>query len=542
VPGYRGPAFPARRWLAAGAATLMIAATFALNLRLSQTMGSNSDSAGPALEGWDMLHGNILQHGWVTADVPYFPTEVTEYALVVAVRGLNSDAVHWGGALTYTLAMALAALLAMGKAGAAPGRERLARGAIAAGIMIAPQLGAGSYTLLLGPDHFGTSVPLLAAWLVLDRSRPRWHVPVVVALIVGWTGVADLTALFIGALPLVAAHACRVARGVARSGLPLSAGQRYEAGLAGAGAVAAVMAITGPRILAVMGSVTHQPPVTAFAAADVVFWHNFRVMGLSLLILAGADFVGVHQPAQAALAILHLAGAVLGATGIAVAAWRFGRDKDAISQLLFAGIALNLLAFVAGTHSQEITFAREVSPVLPFGAVLAGRLLAGRLLAMRLAPALIVALCGYLAGLGYEVHQPVAPAQNAALVPVLDSLRLQSGLSGYWASNVITLDTGDRLCVRSLNRADGKVIPTAKLDEPAWYDPRHQYANFVVLYHGVTGTPPFTGFTGVPAFYYPKEVLATFGKPARTYHDGAYTILVWNKNLLADMTFPGAGG
>ena len=32
-----------------------------------------------------------------------------------------------------------------------------------------------------------------------------------------------------------------------------------------------------------------------------------------------------------------------------------------------------------------------------------------------------------------------------------------------------------------------------------------------------------------------EEVLATFGKPARTYHVGRYTILYWHKNLLADL-------
>lgn len=30
-------------------------------------------------------------------------------------------------------------------------------------------------------------------------------------------------------------------------------------------------------------------------------------------------------------------------------------------------------------------------------------------------------------------------------------------------------------------------------------------------------------------------MLATFGPPARTYHLGSYTILVWNKNLLTEL-------
>jgi hypothetical protein len=32
-----------------------------------------------------------------------------------------------------------------------------------------------------------------------------------------------------------------------------------------------------------------------------------------------------------------------------------------------------------------------------------------------------------------------------------------------------------------------------------------------------------------------KPVLATFGPPRQIYHDGVYTVLVWNKNLLPDL-------
>ena len=513
------------------------AVVFALNLRLSQTMASNSDSAGPVLEGWDMLHGNILQHGWITADVPYYPTEVTEDALVTLVRGLNSDAVHWGGALTYTLAMLVVALLAMGKPGVSgtPRRQRIAMGAIAAGIMLAPQLSAGTYTLLLGPDHFGTAIPVMLCWLILDRSRPRWYIPILLALILGLTSVADLTAVFIGAVPLAGVYAYRAGRARLLQKLPL-ASQRYEIALVAAGLVAALLGLEGQHILTAVGSLYHVDPQTQLSPPHLIFWHNIQVTGLCLLILAGADFVGVHHPAQVALALLHLAGAVLAAAGILLAAWRFVRDRDPISQLLVAGIVLNLLTFVVGTHSMEISYAREITPVLSLGAVLAGRLLARRLLAMRLTPVLIVVLCGYLAGFGYEIRQPVAPAQNEALVPLLKGLHLTSGLSGYWAADDLTLDTGGQIVIRSLNRLGGKMIPSMKLDEPAWYDPRREYANFVVLYEGSAGTPPFNGFTGVPPFTYEKEVLATFGQPARTYHDGQYTIMVWNKNLLADMT------
>ena len=201
--------WPRSRWLAAAAWGLGLVVAFAANLRLSQTNATNSDGASQALQAWDMLHGNLLLHGWITGDVTYYTTEVPEYMLVELVHGLNADAVHIAAALTYTLAMLLVALLAIGKT---TGREAVARAAIAAGIMIAPQLDAGTYALLNSPDHLGTSVPVLLAWLIVDRARPRWYVPVVVGLILAWAQIADVLVLYVAVLPLATVCSFRALR------------------------------------------------------------------------------------------------------------------------------------------------------------------------------------------------------------------------------------------------------------------------------------------------------------------------------------------
>jgi hypothetical protein len=59
-----------------------------------------------------MLHGNVLLRGWRFGDVSYYTTEIPQYALVEVLRGLNADVVHVAAAMTYTLAVLLAALLA----------------------------------------------------------------------------------------------------------------------------------------------------------------------------------------------------------------------------------------------------------------------------------------------------------------------------------------------------------------------------------------------------------------------------------------------
>jgi hypothetical protein len=136
-------------------------------------------------------------------------------------------------------------------------------------------------------------------------------------------------------------------------------------------------------------------------------------------------------------------------------------------------------------------------------------------------------LAGYLAGLAHEVSKPPVAAQNQQLTSWLLARHLQTGLSGYWESNIVTLTSGDRIQIRQVKPHGGRLIPSAFESKTQWYDPKQNAANFVVLFPGVAGYPGFTN---------ERAALATFGKPARTYHVGSYTILVWNKNLLSELS------
>src|SRR6266516_6339842 len=131
-------------------------------------------------------------------DVTYYSTEIPEYALVELVRGLGADVVHIAGAITYTLMMLTAGLLARGRA---TGRDGLIRLLVAAGIMLAPQFGNATHLLLSQPDHLGTQLPLLLAFLLLDRAPRRWYVPVAVGAILTLVVIADQIAMLTAAVP-----------------------------------------------------------------------------------------------------------------------------------------------------------------------------------------------------------------------------------------------------------------------------------------------------------------------------------------------------
>jgi len=511
-----------RSWAEPAAWVLGIIVAFVVYLQLSRTRAVNSDGAGQALQAWDMLHGNLLLHGWLLGDVSYYTTELPQYMLVELLRGLNEDVVHVAAAMTYTLATLLAALLAKGNS---TGRQALVRVLIAVGIMLAPQLVSGVNLLLSSPDHIGTSVPVMVAWLILDHARPRWYVPVIAGVFLGWAEVADMLVLYVGVLPLVLVCAIRVYRAVAVERKPL-ASQWYEMALAAAAVAGAAAAVLALRVIHARGGFYMPAPDAQFVQGGAALAHNLAIAAEGLLLLGGADFFGLRPTAGNAFTVLHVAGVFLAAWGTWLAARRFFRDRDLVSQLLVMGVIVNVAVYVLSTRANVVSQTHEIAAVLPFSAALAGRLLAERLTAAKLIPLLLVVLLGYLVGLVHEISRPPVPAQNQRLASWLVARHLHTGLSGYWESNVVTLTSGDRVQIRLVKPHGGRLVPGIYESKSDWYDPDRNTANFVVLSRGAAG---------YPGFNQEQAVLATFGKPARTYHVGSYTVLVWNRDLLTEL-------
>ena len=517
-----------RPWAVTAAWVLGAMAAFACYLQLARTRAVNSDGASQALQAWDMLHGNLVLHGWLLGDVSFYTTELPQYMLVESIRGLNSGVVPVAAAITYTLATLLAALLAKGTS---TGRQAVARVLIAAGIMLAPQLASGVNILISSPDHLGTSVAVMVVWLILDRARPRWYVPVIAGVFLGWAEVADMLVLYIGVLPLALVCAVRAGQAVVTERKPL-ASQWYDLALGAAALLGAAAGELAVHAIHAQGGFFTPAPSVQFVHSGAAFARDLGVAAQGFLLLCGADFLGLRFTASTAFTVLHVVGVFLAAWGIWLAVWRFLRDRDLVAQLLISGVAINLAVYVLSPKANAVIQTREIVAVLPFSAALAGRLLGGRLLAgrlkaPRLVPLLLVVLLGYLAGLAGELSQPPVTAQNAQLTSWLLARHLHTGLSGYWESNVVTLTSGDRVQVRIVAVSGGRLIPNAAEVKTQWYDPQRNSANFVVLSSGVAGYPGFTR---------ERAVLATFGPPARTYRVGSDTVLVWNKNLLSELS------
>ncbi len=495
----------------------------------SRTQAVNADGASNALQAWDMLHGDLLLHGWSVTYISFYPVELSQYALIEAVRGLRPDVVHVGAAVTYTLLVLLAAWLAKGRAS---GREGVVRALLAGGIMLAPQLGNGTYTLLLSPDHVGTAALVLGVWLVIDRydaSRFRWYLPPVVLVLLTLAMVGDMLAVVTAAVPLAAVCGVRVLHGVARRREPLRA-QWYELSLAlmAGASVAAASWVT--RLIAEHGGWT-LTPIGTRTAGSAMLPGNARLTGEGLLELFGADFTGLPMGRAAFFAFAHLAGVALVAWALWLAVRRYF-TAGLLVQVLVAAIVVNVAAYVFSLQAHDIHSTREIAAVLPFGAVLAGRLLAGKPLTGRPAgiglAAVLLAVSGcYAAMLGCGAAQPPVPAENSDLTAWLAAHHLTSGLGGYWQANSVTLDSSDVIKVRAIEIAGNKLTAESRWDaSKAWYDPAVGYADFVV-----TANSP--GPESDQNLLW--RMAAKVGWPVRVYHVGRYTIAVWNQNLLRSL-------
>ena len=496
--------------------------------QLSGTAPDNSDGSDQVLQAWDMLHGNWLLRGWTVGDVSYYTTELPEYIIVDKILGLGPGVIHVAAAITYTLLVLLAGLLAKGRA---TGKEGVIRALVASGILLAPQLGHDVGLLLSQPDHLGTQVPLLAIFLVLDRAPRRWYTPVAISVMLTWVIIADRVAVFDAALPLAVVCGIRGYWALIRRRRPASA-LWFEFSLAAAAIISFGVSQLVVSVIKHAGGYTSLPlPTQSFATTGEIPHHVWLTVD-GFFILYGAWFDGLSSGVAVAIAVVHLAGLALAAWGFCRALRRFFSAEDLIVPVMAMGIVFNLGAYIFSVIPVTWFDTREIGAVLPLGAVLAGRVLAGTLARAWLRPVLAGVLACYVLALGYGMAQPVGTDTEQPVVGWLEAHHLSTGLGTYAESNLITLDSGGRVAIRTVTWQLPRAVPRAYESEASWYDPRLSYANFVVI-NSADAQPGRHGVI-IP----PRDILALAGPPAHTYHYKTYTIWVWNHNLLADLGGP----
>ena len=508
-------------WASGGAAVAVL--LFLAYLQQSRQVAAGSDGASIALQGWDMLHGNLLLHGWTVSDVSFYLTELPQYALVEAVRGLSPDVVHIAGAMTYALVVLLAAWLATGSTA---GRQALVRLLVVAFIMVAPAPGA-DYTLLMSPDHYGSTVPVLLAWLAIDRLPSRWYQPVVVALLLTWGQISDSLILVTGVVPIVVAAGTRAGVRFWRR-----AGGGTDAWLAVAAIVSTGLARGIAAGIRDSGGYGEQPVGTTFSGLAALP-HHLVLTGQGLLTLFGADFFSPQSGPDVAFAAVHLIGVAAVAVAVVLALAQLGRGRDLVVPGLAVAIVFNIVTYLPSLFVQDLKSTREISAVLPFGAVLAARLLARprdpeatqatRKWSRAVLPVLAAGVLVCAAELGYQAVQPSQPAQNQSLAAWLVARHLTAGLApDYWVANATTVDSGGRVTIRQVAQSGQTLyFPQPRELKSSWFVPDRHDPRFVAV-----------DLSRPNAAAYLAAAVHTFGSPAQTLRPAGYTVLVWRFNLL----------
>ena len=226
-----------------------------------------------------------------------------------------------------------------------------------------------------------------------------------------------------------------------------------------------------------------------------------------------------------AVALLRLIAVILAVWACCLAARRLRSERGRLIPILITAILINLAAFTFSTQAFDLASARDISAVLPFSAVLAGRLLPGRPALRALAPALLAVAVGYAGIAGYYAGSPRQPIETQAVAAWLSAHHQTDGLGGYWSANLTTVATSDRVRVRAVTSSCHRFIPDVWETKKTWYQPPGR-ATFLVL-----GLSQVAGANGTAA-----QATAQFGPPQRNVRIGTYRVMVWNHDLLPALT------
>ena len=366
-------------WVVCGT-SLAAAVLMFCYLRIAGVTQVNSDGAGLVWQAWDMLHGNVLLHGWWATDVSFYTTELPEYLVVTTAAGFRPEVAHICAALTYTLLVLLAAFVARGRA---RGAEGLVRALIAAVVILAPQPTGPTLVLLGSPDHVGTGVPVLVLLLLLDwtqgrQARQRWYVAVAAGALLAWSIIGDPLIEVCGALPLFLACALRGgwiiwSRRAADPGPGAArrrrwSAARYELSLAAAAVASVPVAAAGNWLIRELGGFSVASPWYHLQSLHEIA-RGLPIAAESVLALFGADYQGVSGAGNVAFALVHLIGVAIVLAAFAVAVWgllrpfaalalprRFGSPAapgDLIADILVLAMAANFAAFLIEVPMKE---------------------------------------------------------------------------------------------------------------------------------------------------------------------------------------------
>lgn len=508
-------------------AVVMVLATavfFALSLGQSLTRPWNSDTASVALQGWDMVHGHLLLHGWWSSDVNFYTFDAPIYGVCAVVLGLSGFSLHVGGALIYTLVFLAACWLAKGTS---TGRVFWLRVACVGLFMTADLYGGGGLlqTIMIVPDHNGTVVFFFVAYVVYARYADRRWAPWAMLVVLTLGQLGDVTTRYVAVPALLFVWAVEHLR-TWRLRTP-------QTWLALAAIVSVPIAAEVRSLMKGMGAYYLTKAHTNIAPLSQAGWH-FTGMWQSLFGMFGVD---VHNfpgtgPTRIGLTVVGGFALACGLLSLLRVAIRWTRVED-VDRLLAVTIVVYLAAYEFSTVAAPGDGGGyEFVGVIAMFAVLSARA-ATSLRPLRLPSfqrtGLIVASLGTVGCLlsGTALFQRTLDDPVRPVAAWLEDHGLTYGLAGYWNASPITVYTGEKVQVRPIYLTSGGFVAEAWGAREQWYSASANDARFVIAEQDPRG-----GMTKA-------QVEGSLGAPSAEYTVDGFSILVYSYNLLTKGSVPG---
>ena len=540
-PEAREPRTPTRRstrgrLLPVGAMLLVTAVFFSLTLAVSLNQLWNADTSNITLQGWDLIHGQVLLHGWWSTDVNFYTLDLPIYALSVLTFGLTDAAAHVAGSVVYTLIFLSACWLAKGRT---RGGAFWLRVALVALFMTAVMFNGNDFgEFVMVPDHDGTICFFLVAFVLHDRFAGRRWTPWVMLAVLTLGQIGDVSTRYILVSSLLLVWVAELLR---TRRLPTRRPRTPETWLALAAVGSVVLSYALRKAMIAMGSYYLAKARSGIAPLSQWHWH-FTGMWESLFYLFGVDTSGYpggtpgDAAARAVMIGLGAVALVCGALSMLATLIRWTK-VDVADRLLFVAILVYLGAYEFSTVPQPGRGGGyEFGGVVAMSAVLSARTIGSlrplRMPALRVAgtaTAAVVAAACLLSGTALFERPWYSPLQP--LGAWLQDHHLTYGLAPYWSASPITVYTGGRVSVRPIVLVRGGFKPRTWNARQQWFEASNNDANFVLTGYGAEAITA-------------AQAERSFGKPAAVYQADHYTILVYNYNLLtkefAQVLPPGA--
>jgi hypothetical protein len=513
-----GPLAPGRqgRWLTVAAWAGGAIGLFAFVYRISLAWPVSSDGANITLQSWDMLHGNVLLHGWVVSDAAFSTFEVPVGAIAEALFGLTAVSAHLVSAVAYFVVAVLAVALAVSDS---RGAARFVRAGVVVAVLAAVLTRAGVSIPLEQPDHTGTSAFLLGSFLLIDRAPGRrFTAPLVcVILTAGQIGDATVRYTALPAVIVVCAYRVVASRKIRAPDTMIAIGAALSYPLATL--VRELMLRLGGY--AMLPPRNHLSPPHAWPGHAVVALQNIRYMfGAFTDPGARLGFAGT---------LFGFACLIAAAFGFALVIWSW-RTASRAEQLLCAAIVVTFAVYVVSTIP-NLGNVRDIIQILPCGAVLAARACVPARIATprRAGLAVAAAAVAALLPLTAAATRPAPVTQGASLATWLQAHDLRYGIAAYWDASDTTFVSGNKVQVRAVLFTGRKFAAYYWETKPSWYSAAQHDATFAIA-----DIPPSVDGASSPA-----DFERAFGRPAAAYRVGGQVILLYRENLLDQLVIPG---